>query len=80
MNQLELLTLARADRKLPNVVGFSVASMLDHLKRISESKADLATRQAAVMELVAEELLKHKEPSHARSNAQPEQSPRSESA
>jgi len=61
MNQLELLTLARADRKLPNVVKFSVASMLDHLKRISESKADLATRQAAVMELVAEELLKHKE-------------------
>lgn len=59
MNQLELLTLARADRKLPNVVKFSVASMLDHLKRISESKADLATRQAAVMELVAEELLKH---------------------
>lgn len=62
MNQLELLTLARADRKLPNVVSFSVASMLDHLKRISESKSDLATRQAAVMELVAEELLKHKEP------------------
>lgn len=61
MNQLELLTVARADRKLPNVVRFSVASMLDHLKRISESKADLATRQAAVMELVAEELLKHKE-------------------
>ena len=59
MNQLELLTLARADRKLPNVVSFSVASMLDHLKRISESKADLATRQAAVMQLVAEELLKH---------------------
>lgn len=58
MNQLELLTLARADRKLPNVVSFSAASMLDHLKRISESKADLATRQAAVMELVAEELLK----------------------
>jgi len=62
MNQLELLTLARADRKLPNVVKFSVASMLDHLKRISESKADLATRQAAVMELVAEELLKHNVP------------------
>lgn len=59
MNQLELLTIARADRKLPNVVKFSVASMLDHLKRISESKADLATRQAAVMQLVAEELLKH---------------------
>ena len=59
MNQLELLTLARADRKLPNVVSFSVASMLDHLKRISESKADLATRQASVMQLVAEELLKH---------------------
>lgn len=59
MNQLELLTVARADRKLPNVVSFSVASMLDHLKRISESKADLATRQAAVMQLVAEELLKH---------------------
>ncbi len=57
-----LITLAREDQRTQNVVRFAVSSMLDHLLRVSESKADMATRQAAVMQLVAEELLKHGNP------------------
>jgi hypothetical protein len=61
MNPL-LITLAREDQRTQNVVRFAVSSMLDHLLRVSEGEADMVTRQAAVMQLVAEELLKHGSP------------------
>jgi len=61
MNPL-LITLAREDQRTQNVVRFAVSSMLDHLLRVSEGGADMATRQAAVMQIVAEELLRHGSP------------------
>lgn len=66
MNQLELATAARADKKTRNVVEFYTKSLLEHLTRVSKNVANssevatpIGTKQAAVMELVAEELLKH---------------------
>lgn len=59
MNQLELATAARADKKTCNVVAFYTKSLLEHLTRVSKDSAPIGTQQAVAMELIAGELLKH---------------------